>query len=53
MKVLLILCLTLVAFVAAVPRNDKKRELNQEEIDFIQNYRASSSNHENKFIYLI
>ncbi|CAO1407679.1 unnamed protein product [Diamesa tonsa] len=40
MKVLLIVCLTLVAVVAAVPRNDKKRDLTKDENDFIQNYRA-------------
>lgn len=53
MKVLLILCLTLVALVAAVPRNDKKRELTKEENDFIQSYRASISNQKHKFLYLI
>lgn len=43
MKVLLILCLTLVAIVAAVPNKGLKRQLTSEENDFIQNYRVSIS----------
>ena len=42
MKVLLIVFLTLLVIVAAVPC-DNKRELTKEENDFVQNYRASIS----------
>ena len=41
MKVLIVLCFALVAFVAAHPRNETQRELSNEENDFIQNYRVS------------